>query len=177
MNTLNIPIDPTQVSSHLSSAFSIVDTIERYNETINKGNLIYMLLYLECQTNIRYIDCLNLNNCPQDDPDVKSMINLLEWEALATFFANESAVKTLPRKMMKTLQFKSEFEENNLIVLCYVKIKTLKAIVNLEKGGEALKNLRFATRLRNLRNALLNLSEVLRESPELRSYKIGVPEL
>ena len=173
-----------------------VDVVQTFKEwRVLKKNIhaILRLLYLECLKNVELLKCLNLEDSkvPQNDPDFFRVIEQLEITTIEFLFL-EGEKNT---KIFNILSEKSEiiYEKGDrktqdssgqteitliqVVIFIYLKINVLKKLSRvyrtdggfLEAGkGKVLKNIRYKTRLNNIKSNLIEIIKVLERQKEFK---------
>ena len=162
----------------------ILDRIVKWRRLKNDLHTTLRLLYLECRRNLELLGIVELDKTdgiPTSDEDFRTIILCLETEILEMVFLegekNRKMYELLRRKL-KINELDDEEEKGNgpvrkvsviyAIVFLYVKIHTLKKIALMEKKGKALRKIYFRARLRNIKENMLNILEVLAVHKEIR---------
>jgi len=149
----------------------IFDRIKLWKNVKDGVKTQYRLLYLECMRNLDLIDVLNLENPNGNDIDYKSVIKLLETNFIELTFFNKHNNKILISLTECETDYENEEDivsnfRQNLLTSVYLKIKTVQKLVELEKKGDALKNINYKVRLKNIKSSLLKIVKILSKEKE-----------
>lgn len=174
----------------LSDIIQLGNQLLEYKNTENKKKMdvsfISLQLYLECKINLALIDTVKINSTNDEvytqDGGFKSIIKSLNTQYIELFLL-ELKINELIKKEMNKIDLSDQSNNNELnrinkketvlqlIFKLYVKITSLQQIVKIENGGDAIKKIRFKTRLRNIQKRLLILSNKLLESSIKEYFK------
>ncbi len=153
------------VKDVLGIAGGLFDRWQQYREAREDAAALVRLLYIECRRNLALLDALNLDGS-QDDPDYVNVAQGLETAILEqVFMTGEKQTKALDKIRQQTASSSEEIPVNttDALMRLYVKITTVQKISRLDADGKALKAIHYRTRLKNVKQQLLQII------PELES--------
>jgi len=167
-------------------SIDLIDRIQKIKNLEKNSESIALLTLLECRVNLELIESIKIstnNSVLNDDADIlevidKINISYLELLILSTkenrffFKITKNQLKkysVTSEKINKLLVNETAFQ---LICNLYVKINALKELISIKPEGKALKQLRFKTRLNNIKYRLVALIINLQES-KLREIFLG----
>ncbi len=149
----------------------IFDRIKSWKDIKDGVTTQYRLLYLECMRNLDLMDCFKIDKSNKNDPDLKSLIKALELDYIELTFFDNNNTQILHKLINCKIEYKSEENKingfkSNLLTSVYLKIRTIKKLAEIEKKGEALRNINYKVRLANIKEGLLKIVKILGEEKE-----------
>lgn len=173
------------VEKYLSPLTNMYDRLSTWKQFRKDVDTKLRLFYLECRQNLELINILDLNpendEIHTSDQDFKTIIGQLNTEVLEMVFLEGKKNNKFYEVLRKVIDTEEEEEdqknekknkkEKSLIQACvylYVKIATLKKIVQIERKGKALKKIYFRSRLNNIQNNFLNIVKALSQHKEIK---------
>ncbi len=172
------------------------DIIQLGNELIEYKNIkqkkkmdvsfIALQLYIECKINLAIIDTVKISSkndkvYTQDEGFI-SIINSINTQYFELFILELNNNEFIQKEMID-IDFNNQSNNKELNIIdkketvlqlifnLYVKIKSLQQIVKIKNGGNALKNIRFKTRLKNIQKRLFVLSNKLLDTSIKEYFK------
>ena len=137
-----------------------------------KNQLLIQMMKYECRFNIDLISSIKVSKANDKNSEIRSIINLLSTAAIQkcieeSFKSNNSSFLgsltwDISSKVSSFLSQSSfnKLESNDPILFnVYKRILVLKALASIEPPYQNLKDLRFITRLKNLKNTLIEIAK------------------
>jgi hypothetical protein len=143
----------------LSVASSLFDRWRHYLSLRDEGEALVRLSAIECRRNLGLLSALRLDEtASQSDPDFPAVAELLETSALEALFAVGPAEKRARELLSQTPEAEGEDKEPDLpaelLLRIYVRITAMQKLLTLVRAGKGLRDLRWRTRLLNLKSDL-----------------------
>lgn len=138
-----------------------------------KNQFLIQMMKYECRFNIDLISSIKVSKANDKNAEIRSIINLISTLAIQKCIEESFKSKNSSFLGSLTLDISSKvssflsqssfnkLESNDPILFnVYKRILVLKALASIEPPYQNLKDLRFITRLKNLKNTLIEIAKV-----------------
>lgn len=154
----------TEVVGVIGAIGSVFDRWKKLNDTKIEREVLLKLLYIESRRNLALLDAIRLDGEEQDDADYLSVAEELETAILEHYLMGKEDSRGALAKFVGVLTFADEplsEPPKDTLMSIYVRITALQKICRLPMKGTVLKNIRYRTRLQNLKSSLVELVKFL----------------
>lgn len=163
----------------INTTVSMIEQFNNWRQMRKDIDAVIRLLYLESARNINLLEALNYEgkSLKSDDDAYKKAALLLETEILNMIFLEGKKSSRIFKIMEKMSDIELEDEDGtsetekrhtlNALSFIYIKIWTLKKLVQLETKGKALKSIRYRNRMKNILSAYHSVLRNLKDMDEI----------
>lgn len=161
----------------VGAASRVFDRWQEHRKLRQDAEALHRLLQLECRRNLALLGALRPDDDSQDDPAYRHVAKQLEVDILEQLFLPGKASLTMLERLEKATEDPAQDEDppdqtdpTGLLMRLYVRIVTVQKLADMPVEGDALRRIRFRTRLDNIRARSLAILRTL-ESQEPRTSK------